>query len=205
MAGFPPPGGRGPRPPQRKRLLIVCEDQRAGRDYLEFLRRAEGQTAAQIVGNGGDPVGAVEEAARRRDQAIRDARRIRESDQRFDQVWAVVDVDSHQRLDEARTRAVDVGVELVVCNPCFELWLWLHFADASARLSADDMRRGLDAHLTGYRERKRFDEAAFQRCLYPRIDDAIRRADQLSRLRADGTPGPCTDLPRLVRVLRSGK
>lgn len=202
MAGFGRPGRRRHARDQRQRLLIVCEGERAECDYLSFLCRAEGQTAAHIVGGAGDPLGVVEEAIRRRTQAMLAARRLHEADQRYDQVWAVVDVDDHQRLEAARRLAAKAEIEIAVSNPCFELWLWLHFADADAGHQTDALRRGLEAWLPHYRERKRFDQSAFQRVLYPAIPSAIERAERLSRLRGVGTPGPFTEVARLVRVLR---
>ncbi|ARQ70294.1 RloB family protein [Streptomyces marincola] len=47
----------------------------------------------------------------------------------FDQVWCVSDVDDYRDLDEAVRYAENHGVELVLSNPCFELWLLLHHVD----------------------------------------------------------------------------
>ena len=57
-----------------------------------------------------------------------------------DTLWLMVDVD-HRRageLDPICREAVQKGFGLAISNPCFELWLLLHFAEADA----SDMRCG---------------------------------------------------------------
>ncbi len=39
----------------------------------------------------------------------------------------MVDVDDHERLNQALNTAQGNDVELVVSNPCFEIWLLYHF------------------------------------------------------------------------------
>lgn len=51
--------------------------------------------------------------------------------------WAICDLDDkavHDPLDVARAvkDAADEGVAFVLCNPCFEVWLHLHFRDRKA-------------------------------------------------------------------------
>ena len=62
-------------------------------------------------------------------EAERVAKRQRDSYLAFDEVWCVHDVDDHPRLDEARIMARDNDISLAVSNPCFELWLLLHFRE----------------------------------------------------------------------------
>jgi hypothetical protein len=49
-----------------------------------------------------------------------------------DEVWCVFDVDEHPKLAEARDQANANGIQLAVSNPCFELWLLLHFQEHRA-------------------------------------------------------------------------
>jgi len=50
-----------------------------------------------------------------------------------DERWLVADVDRQrgQFLDEVTQIARDSGYNLAISNPCFELWLLLHFQDAN--------------------------------------------------------------------------
>ncbi|MTB53114.1 RloB family protein [Lewinella sp. W8] len=51
--------------------------------------------------------------------------------ERDDQLWIVLDTDrwSEKQLMEVRRACDDKGWGLTISNPCFELWLYLHFAD----------------------------------------------------------------------------
>lgn len=48
-----------------------------------------------------------------------------------DQLWIVLDTDrwSDKQLMEVRRACDDKGWRLTISNPCFELWLYLHYAD----------------------------------------------------------------------------
>jgi hypothetical protein len=53
--------------------------------------------------------------------------------EKFEHIWCVVDVDQFD-IATAEREAARHGVELAVSNPCFELWLLLHFEDCTAHL-----------------------------------------------------------------------
>jgi len=48
---------------------------------------------------------------------------------------------NHTGLKQAIRLACDNKIKLAVSNPCFELWLALHFTDHDAWLDTDDARR----------------------------------------------------------------
>ncbi|MBS4874293.1 MAG: RloB domain-containing protein [Actinomyces sp.] len=55
-------------------------------------------------------------------------RQIKNGD--FDRAIFIVDVDSHERLEEALNECKNTStVDAVVTNPCFELWLLWHATD----------------------------------------------------------------------------
>ena len=68
-------------------------------------------------------------------------RRRRRSHGDFDELWCVFDVDEHERLAEALTDARTSGLDVVVSNPCFELWLVLHVSDQNAFVSRSQIQR----------------------------------------------------------------
>ena len=47
----------------------------------------------------------------------------------YDEIWCVFDIDEHPNVPQAVEEARQVGVEVAVSNPCFELWLVLHIRD----------------------------------------------------------------------------
>ena len=59
-----------------------------------------------------------------------------------DKVWCVFDRDdnTNQNLNAAERLAEQLGYQLAFSNPCFELWILLHFRDQRAELlNADDV------------------------------------------------------------------
>ena len=70
-----------------------------------------------------------------------------------DERWLVIDVDRQrsQFLDEVAQGARESGYGLAISNPCFELWLLLHFQDApSSAADCAAMTERLRPHVGGH-------------------------------------------------------
>ena len=156
-------------------VLVVCEGAVTEPQYIEGFRVAEGANTVRvhIKAPGGDPKAAVELAIKLAEEAAERARRERDDNLRYDEVWCVFDVDEHKRLDEARRTAETNGVRLAVSNPCFELWLLLHFFDQTAALSRKRASELLKKHLPVYAKHVRFPEVSAG------YHDAVIRAEAL--------------------------
>jgi hypothetical protein len=61
----------------------------------------------------------------------------------FESVFILVDVDEHASLGACLTEAAKGSVQVVVSNPCFEVWLLWHFEDLRAHQSSEWLRRRL--------------------------------------------------------------
>ncbi|MET8956452.1 RloB family protein [Streptomyces sp. NPDC004533] len=101
--------------------MVVCGAKTTEYDYLKgfkshFRRR---NLSVQVTKKPGSPLQVVQYAVKRWGGAGGE----------FDGVWCVVDVDQFQDLDEALLCAAQNDVELVISNPCFEIWLLLHHID----------------------------------------------------------------------------
>ncbi len=96
--------------------------------------------------------------------------------------------------------ARDNGIELVISNPCFELWLILHFRDQTAYID----RFQLKSACRNLSESDRAGYPPFAICV-SHYDTAVGRARQLDdRNDRDGEPGrnPSTSVYRLTeRIL----
>jgi hypothetical protein len=128
----------------RKTLVVFCEGERTEPEYLDALKRQPSVRDVAAVdlrvetGQGGSvPRTLVAMAAEARARAI-------EEDAEIDEFWCVFDVEwpkNHPGLDEAFQQARANGINLAVSNPCFELWLILHFQDHTAWLDNNQARR----------------------------------------------------------------
>jgi RloB-like protein len=114
-------------------------------------------------------------------------------------VWCVFDVDDHTRFDDAVQMARDNGIELAVSNPCFELWLLLHFQDSPGMRGRTRIQKLLRQHVPGYD--KKVEYATYD----PGYGEAVTRAERLNEAaEKDGEPGrnATTGVYRLTESIR---
>jgi hypothetical protein len=165
----------------RKTLVIFCEGARTEPEYLGALKRQPSvRDVAAVdlrikIGRGRSvPRTLVAMAAEARSRAI-------DEEAEIDEFWCVFDVEwprNHPGLKEAMRQAEANDIKLAVSNPCFELWLILHFQDHAAWLDNNDARR-LRRHLDGSSD-KGLDAAEYM----PLTAGAARRAAELERRHA---------------------
>lgn len=168
--------------PERKTVLIFCEGEASEPDYLNALKRMpeiRNSTAINLVidPSSGVPLDLVKKAALRK-----------RSDPEIDECWCVFDVEwpkHHPNLDRALRIASAEGIGIAVSNPCFELWLILHFQDHSAFL--DNRRAEIISRRLDGRPGKRLDGAKYMPL---RQDACSRAADLIARHEQDGTEFP---------------
>lgn len=104
-----------PRFKQQPTVLVICEDTKSGKVYLEEANlhyRIKVQVEITHCGKT-DPKGIVEAAISRR--------------KNFERVFCTIDRDTHRNFDEALNLAKAKNIEIITSYPCFEFWLLLHF------------------------------------------------------------------------------
>ena len=128
--------------------------------------------------------------------------RATEEEAEIDEFWCVFDVEwprNHpglRAIEQARANSI----QLAISNPCFELWLILHFQDHSSWLDNNQARR-LRRQLDGSGD-KGLDSGKYM----PFTADAARRAAGLdARHLRDGTvfphDNPATGMYRLLAAV----
>ncbi|SFR21145.1 RloB-like protein [Lentzea waywayandensis] len=169
-------GRRGRRAARPGRILVVSGGQRTEPDYFSGLRRLR-RARVEVKHKVDSP-----------QNLVRYAKKIFNNEE-YDAVWCVVDVDQFD-VDAAKKLARQKSVELAVSEPCFELWLLLHFTDHRAYIADGKAACALlTRRVPGYD--KKLDFARFDAA----VETAIKRAKELP-------PGnPSTDVWRLVEVL----
>ncbi len=128
-----------------------------------------------------------------------EARRQRDENLAFDEVWCVHDIDEHPKIDEARVMARDNDILLAVSNPCFELWLLLHFRDSPGPQHRNDAIRMLRDFCYDYDKNIRFSDFA------DGYRQGVMRARRLDAMALEeGHPGrnPTTQVWRLTESIR---
>jgi hypothetical protein len=168
------------------------------RDFQHNTRNP--RVHVELAPPSGVPLTVVTEAIRLRNEADLEAQRLRDDNARYDDVWAVFDVDDHPNLADAKLLALNEKIELAVSNPCFELWALLHFQDQRAHVQRVPLRAALQGHLPGYKKRLDF------RRMHVGYNSAVTRAQELDReAQLHVAPGrnPTTQIYRLTELIRT--
>lgn len=182
---------RRPSPEPRKqgpRILVVCGAEETEEIYMQGLRSSSrnAATAIRVHKKARDPLSVVNYAISLKRANGRD----------FDFYWAILDVDDFD-IGPAVQKAAAHGINLAISNPCFELWLILHFQDQFA-------------HLTNFRAAKKIvlrhiehyakSSYSFAK-LEPGLDDACRRAIALDTASSTRFPNPSSGMWALVLLI----
>lgn len=161
----------------RRTFLVFCEGIVTEPLYLRALERELAREMNAPVrleiskDSGAVPLTLVTRAARARARSDNKWGEI-------DEVWCIFDVEwpqNHPNLKEARALAERNDVKVAVSNPCFELWMLLHFQDQTASLdtiSAERLLRTYDST-----EGKGLDGSMYM----PRRGEAAHRARLLAK------------------------
>jgi hypothetical protein len=154
----------------------LVEGKRTEDGYFKFWwRRNRDKIIVNIDERNGTPMALVERAVARKAREEREERRGRGA--AHDEVWCVFDVDDHPYLEEAILLAERHGIKVAVSNPCFELWLILHYENQNADIG----RRTAQARATELIKCKKVLTEAALEALAARYDDALQRAKALDK------------------------
>ncbi|MFJ1644829.1 RloB family protein [Streptomyces sp. NPDC088258] len=191
---------------EQRRFLIYCEGERTEDQYFRGLK-AELRAlpvSVELGGKHGEPKSLIRAAIEHKNRA---AHSPQDRWMEYDEVWCVIDVEAprpHPGLSQALELAERHGVEVVLTNPCFELWLLLHFADVHGYHTSESAQKALERlDACGY-------TAARKHVSYEKLRDGHERArDGAQALRKRGSDGyrsnPWTDMDRLVERLRAAR
>ncbi|HTU23957.1 MAG TPA: RloB family protein [Pirellulales bacterium] len=193
------PAPRKPKP----RILVVCEGEITEKEYIEGFAFANRNRLVdvEVEPGSGTPLTIVRTARRLRRLAEARAKRERDVNLRYNQVWCVFDVDEHPHLADARQTALDNKFRLAISHPCVELWLYLHFADQPGPQTRQDMLRRLKEHVPD------FDKHVDYRDYAAGYEQAVKRAEKLETAAVDASEpdrNPTTGFWRLTESIRKG-
>ncbi len=119
-----------------------------------------------------------------------------------DQFWVCIDLDhwaqsNHiKNLTQVLQHCRQKGYSVAVSNPCFELWLLLHFEDTplASCQSCDDVSKRLTEILGGYNKAKCCGSLPFTKT---NVTNAVERASKID----DGTDVPESPLTRMYKIM----
>lgn len=142
---------------RNKRFLIFCGGIVTEVEYFEYVKSVVGrycspgwnvQEDVQVEKKGVDPLTLTEDAItlmRRDAQAAQ-----KEEYEPYERVWVVTDIDDFaKKIQQAQDAADATGgkVELVISNPCFEVWIIDHAESCPAEYTQTPMCQQLAKEL----------------------------------------------------------
>jgi hypothetical protein len=195
------PGRRAAFRDPKPTILVVSEGRVTEPEYLRGFQRAcrNPRVTIHVAPEHRVPRTLVELAKRYKEDAQTAAHRERDDNLAYDSVWCVFDMDEHPRVGEAIEMARDNDIALAISNPCFELWLLLHFRDNPGAQPRDKMKAMLAGYLPEYD--KHVDYAAYS----AGYEQAVTRASRMDRDAEEvDEPGrnPTTGVHRLTEAIR---
>ncbi|MFG2600543.1 RloB family protein [Streptomyces sp. NPDC048462] len=174
----------------RLRLLVVCGAEVTEHTYIQGLKNAARNPAVsvKIVKHPKAPSQVVEHAAKLLEAA----------DGAYDEAWCVLDVDEFTDLDQALRDADRHHVGIALSNPCFEVWLLLHFTDHRKHApSYDGLVPILNKHTPGGYSKTDLDFRHYQ----DGWREAVRRARQLAPEGKEREANPSTGMWKLALAI----
>ena len=187
-----------------KKFFVYREGKNTEPSYLQIFR--PGRYDAEVVIVVEPAAGTPFTIARKAVERALALRRSRDCNCKDDEVWVLFDRDSHPKWANAINLCRSNGIGLAYSDPCFELWLILHFRDYDADEDRHALQRTATAIVPGYdaNDRKVADCSA----LFHLVEQAEQRAQLQCRRRSEeGNAGgsPSTLVWKLTTAIREWK
>ncbi|NEQ68593.1 MAG: RloB domain-containing protein [Symploca sp. SIO2D2] len=181
-------------------ILVVSEGKVTEPGYIRTFAQyyKNSRVKIELCGGMGVPKTIVEYAKNRKAEAEKRAKREQDENLKFDEVWCVFDIDEHPNIPDAIQMASSNGLCLAISNPCFELWLWLHFAPQPGMRERHALQSMLQKHIPGYDKQIDFANIA------DGYQDAVLRAEQLENAALEDNEdrrNPTTGVWRLTKSI----
>jgi hypothetical protein len=191
----------------KRRFVIVCEGKNSEPFYLRALARRSPAVLDLYEGSGTPEVVAELAIEKAKELGIIGKRRARLAwYERADEAWAVFDRDEHMHFDSAVRMCKENGIKVARSNPCFEVWLILHYEEFHKPDERDQVLAHLCSLCPSYKAGKGrytdFDS------LLDNLEQAEKRGEAQCAARAkegDEYGPPSTTVFMLTKAMRNKK
>lgn len=178
-----PPHGRNARRRNRQRkarYLIVCGGEKTEPEYFKYLGEEINNVVFKIEHKTQSPLGLVQHAIKLKNANVQDS--SSDDSNAYTGIWVVVDVDDYNDHAKAQQQCNNEGIEFIISNPCFEVWLIDHIRQCPDSLTDTKSVERYAANLgimTGPRN-KYIDFSTINEHLENAINNAKRHSIQSS-------------------------
>ena len=185
-----------------KVILIVCEGKKTEKNYFQKLKESLNLISVSIEilpSPHPTPMQVINYAEQK-------AKEIGE----YDEVYCVIDRDTHSDFDEALAKAKSIKLqnaifEIIVSDPCFEFWVLLHFAKITPNFRATkspckELQKHKDFKKNLPHYSKDYD---FKDIIANHLNTAIKNANEINNVNLPTRQTPYTEVVRLVERLQT--
>lgn len=205
------------RKPLKKLFLIACEGKKTEPNYIEDLVQSEKDARKIAAGSKvlivnhqhTDPCGVLDDLL------------LDPNYEYAEQRWIVIDRDAvenikskngghtQENFDTALSKSSKEGVDVAFSNPCFELWLILHFEYRDSASSRYDVQRKALELLKKNKILKpnaSLDDLKAKKGLYSalgekKLANAMKNAEKLCKKNGASCQNPCTTFHKLINAI----
>ena len=185
-----------------KVILIVCEGKKTEKNYFQKLKESLNLISVSIEilpSPHPTPMKVINYAEQK-------AKEIGE----YDEVYCVIDRDTHCDFDEALAKAKSIKLqnaifEVIVSDPCFEFWVLLHFAKITPNFRATkspckELQKHKDFKKNLPHYSKDYD---FKDIIANHLNTAIKNAKAVNKTNLPTRQSPYTQVVNLVERLQT--
>lgn len=155
----------------RKLFFIGCCGQTETRYFQRIIRELRGKLHLKVKAIPKDPSTILKKVLK--------IPRIDEQDQK----WLVIDKDNFKNIQYLISTAKRQGVQVAYSNPCFELWILLHYEYLETEISIQNCIKKLEHHIGRQKNLKRYkyekNDTNLYNYIYANRSAAVRRAKKL--------------------------
>jgi len=191
----------------RRLFVVLCEGANTEPGYINEL--AQHQKLAPLIleieSAAGVPLTMAKKAVAKVKKLPRNKARNLSSFERHDEVWVVFDKDEHPKIKEALDLCYSNKIGVAFSNPCFEVWLILHFQDYDKSDGREAAQKHCEKICAGYSRKGKKPEFT---ALLAQVEKAEKRAVQQQQRRkdeGDALGAPSTTVFQLVQAMRRVK
>lgn len=174
-------------------FIIATEGSKTEKQYFSLFR--DSRIKIEILPTGEDNMSAPQYVLERLDEFIQKYDMTPE-----DTLWLLFDVDrwGAKNISAICREGRQKNYQLGISNPCFEVWLYLHFDDLDPNdRTCKDFETSLRNKLGSY-NKSNLDLEAFEDC----IEDAVERAKKLHpNSQQNWPPTPGSHVYRVVQTI----
>lgn len=188
----------------KKKFIIFMEGKNTEPDYFNAIKRSFAGSLVDIklYPAVGVPLTIADAAIRYKIDNLRQKNNLSIL-KKSDEVWVVFDRDTHPGISEVNEKCKSADIKIGFSDPCFELWLILHFKDFDRPDNHHDVQRELEKCCQKYSAKK--GKTMDFISIMEMVPDAEKRAEkQFKRREAEGNPmrPPYTTVYQLTNSIR---